>query len=231
MDKLSQKIVIIDDDDQIRGTLKALLEEEKFAVLDYPGGKQALHDLARESPDLILLDWMMPDATGLEICRKIRSDSRTAHIPIIMITGRNSSADEILGLELGADDYVTKPFDFQIVLLRIRKLLRREISKPLLNAPPLTRGSLTILPDKHRVLLNGTEICFTSLEFRILLFLAKAAGQVFSREEIVRGAWSDDLVITDRAVDVHLNSIRKKLGSASDLIETVRGAGYRFSDR
>jgi DNA-binding response OmpR family regulator len=176
-----------------------------------------------------VLDLMMPEMDGLEVCRQLRGDSRTARLPIIMLTARAAEADRVVGLELGADDYITKPFSPRELVARVKAILRR--TAPQEPQQVIRRGDLLIDIDRREVSYQQTPIPLTATEFRILQFLAGRPGRVLSRDEIIDAALGRDAAVTDRTIDVHLTSIRKKLGPGGEMIETVRGFGYKFRDR
>lgn len=180
-------------------------------------------------PDLIIVDLMLPGIDGLDVCRALRSDTRTARIPVIMLTAKSAESDRILGLELGADDYVTKPFSPRELLARIKAVLRRT-SSPQTAAEVIHRGSLTIDMTRRSVTCGEDVIALTATEFRLLQYFASHSGHVFSRAQLIDGAMGRDVTVEDRTIDVHITGLRKKLGDCGDWIETVRGFGYRFRD-
>jgi two-component system phosphate regulon response regulator PhoB len=177
-----------------------------------------------------VLDLMLPDVDGLDVCKTMKRDTQMAHIPIIMLTARGEEVDVVTGLELGADDYLTKPFSPRVLLARIKAVLRRQQRQPSEETNVLHRGALVIHPGRHAVLLAGASISLTSSEFRILHLLARRPGWVFSRHQILEAVSGHDANATDRAVDVHIVSLRRKLGAHGDIIETIRGVGYRFKE-
>jgi two-component system phosphate regulon response regulator PhoB len=221
-------ILVIDDEVDLIELLRANLEREGFEVISSSAGKDALDLARRKMPSLILLDLMMPGMDGLEVCRNIRGDSRTSGIPVVMLTAKAAEADRIVGLELGADDYVTKPFSPRELIARVKAHLRR--SSPQTNTNELRIGLLSIDSERLRVTYSGTTVKLTAAEFRILHLLAKKAGRVLSRSEIISGALGANAVVTDRTIDVHITSLRSKLKEGSEQLETVRGFGYRLKD-
>ena len=226
----SKHVLVVDDERDIRKLLEYNLGKEGYEVSLAETGEEAFRVIQTRTPDLVILDLMLPGTDGLEICRILRADSKTRPIPILMLTAKGSETDQVVGLELGADDYVTKPFQLKVLLVRVKKLLQRRVEAPAGALGVLKAGPILLDSEKRRVLVKGKEAPLTALEFRILAFLMKKPGRVFSRDELLSGAWKHEAFIVDRAVDVHIKSIRKKLGPASDAIETVRGAGYRLRE-
>lgn len=226
-----QKIFIVEDEADIRELLEYSLEREGYEVESAPEGVSALARIRRKVPDLILLDLMLPGLDGLEICRRLKQDDATRGIPIIMVTAKGEEADVVLGLGLGADDYVPKPFSPKEVAARVKAVLRRAVLDAATDEKRVVaRGQLEVDPTRHKVSVAEEEIPLTATEFRILHFLAARPGRVFEREQILSFALGPNTIVTDRSVDVHIRAIRKKLGEHRDMIETVRGIGYRFSE-
>jgi DNA-binding response OmpR family regulator len=220
--------LLIDDEPDLVELVRYNLEKENFDVVAAGDGVAGLALADQRKPDVIVLDLMMPRLDGFEVCKRLRASDRTSQIPIIMLTARAAETDKVVGLELGADDYVTKPFSPRELVARIKALLRRSSSQP--ESPPtIRRGSLTIDVPKKLVTYDGKAIPVTATEFRILHLLASRGGRVLSRDEIINGALGKDVAIFDRTIDVHITSLRKKLGGG-EMIETVRGFGYRFAD-
>jgi two-component system phosphate regulon response regulator PhoB len=224
-------ILVIDDEPDILELIRYNLDKHGYEVTCVPSGVEALTKLRREHPDLVVLDLMLPDVDGLDVCKTMKRDTHMSHIPIIMLTARGEEVDVITGLELGADDYLTKPFSPRVLLARIKAVLRRQQSPPSEEANVLRRGAFVIHPGRHAVLLAGAPISLTSSEFRILHLLARRPGWVFSRHQILEAISGHDASATDRAVDVHIVSLRRKLGAHSASIETIRGVGYRFKEQ
>jgi phosphate regulon transcriptional regulator PhoB len=222
-------ILVVDDEKDLVDLVRFNLEKAGFDVIAAADGRSGLEVAFRHKPDLVILDWMMPGMDGLEVCRQLRADARTARIPVIMLTAKAEEADRVVGLELGADDYVTKPFSPRELAARVKALLRR---RALEAAPPdvVRQGDLVIDAVRHAVTCRGKPVELTPTEFRILRFLAARPGRVFSRDEILEGALERDEAVVARTIDVHLTALRKKLGRGGDAIETVRGFGYRFRD-
>lgn len=223
------KILIIEDDPDISELVRYNLEKEGFHVIEAPEGEKALESVKKESPSLIILDLMLPEIDGCEICKILKQDTATKHIPIIMLTAKGEESDVVVGLQLGADDYVTKPFSPKILVARVKAILRRKAAKPI-GEEIRTIEFLTIDIPKHKVTYRGRVLNPTAIEFNILEFLSRYPGRAFNRDQIMDGAWKEGRFIVDRAVDVHIRALRKKLGKGQDLIETVRGVGYRFKE-
>ena len=222
-------ILIVDDEEDILEMIEYNLAKEGYWVSRAQTGEKALRKLKDEPPDLVLLDLMLPGIDGLDVCRQIKSNPESNHIPVIMLTARGTEADVVSGLELGADDYVIKPFSMRVLLARIRATLRRK-KAPADETAPLDFGDLVIYPVRHAVFVGVNEIQLTAREFRILMMLARRPGWVFSREQIMDSTQDASVDYSSRAVDVHVMSLRKKLGPQGSHIETLRGVGYRFSD-
>ncbi len=223
-------VLVIDDEKDLVELVRYNLEKEHFDAITAYDGASAVDIAMRHRPDLIVLDVMMPGMTGLEVCRLLRGDAKTRDIPIIMLTARASETDRIVGLEMGADDYVTKPFSPRELVARVRAVLRRSAG-PKDDSKMIRRGDLVIDIDAREVRYQDRSIVLTATEFRILEFLAARPGRVVSRDEIIDAALGQNTAVMDRTIDVHITALRRKLGPGSDLIETVRGFGYKFRDR
>ena len=223
------KALIVEDEKDIVELVHYNLEKEGYSVTAVTSGEDALKALERDLPALIVLDLMLPGMDGLETCRLIKQEPKAKNIPIIMLTAKSEESDVIVGLKLGADDYVTKPFSPKILLARIKAVMRRTAEK---QVPHEVRNieALTIDVPKHKVVYKDKELHLTMIEFSILEFLSRQPGRVFFRDQIMDGAWKEGKFIVDRAVDVHVRGLRKKLGKAAYLVETVRGVGYRFKE-
>jgi DNA-binding response OmpR family regulator len=220
-------ILVIDDERDLIELLRYNLEKEGYDVIAASDGQSGLEVIKRHRPELVVLDLMMPGIDGLQVCQRLRADHRSARTPVIMLTARATEADRIVGLELGADDYITKPFSPREVVARVKAVLRRTNAQQ--ETPQMIRiGALEIDVNGHEVKYGGARISLTATEFRILQFLAARPGRVFSRDEIIDAALESDSAVFDRTVDVHITAIRKKLASGGDMIETVRGFGYKF---
>lgn len=222
-------VLVIDDEKDLVELLRYNLEKEGYDVIGANEGAAGLDIARRHRPDLVILDVMMPQPDGLEVCRRLRGDPKTASIPVIMLTAKSSEADRVVGLELGADDYVTKPFSPRELVARVRAVLRRvgRLQEP---AQVLRVGDLVIDVDRREVTCRGKAVSLTATEFRLLQTLAGTPGRVLSRNEIIEQALGRDVAVTDRTVDVHVTAIRRKLGRSGERIETVRGFGYRFRE-
>ena len=226
------KVMVVEDEHDIRDILKNLLEDEGFQVVALDNGLNLLEELRMHQPDLLLMDQVLPGKTGVQAVREVRDSEKFSRLPIIMVTGLSGEEDKVAALDLGADDYVTKPFYPKELAARIKALARRselhEAEKP--SGDRIMRGNLTVDFSAHRVTVDQNEIGLTLTEFKILAELLKQSGQVLTRERLRERALGN-LNVTDRTIDVHMASLRKKLGSIGDEIETVRGVGYRFADR
>jgi two-component system phosphate regulon response regulator PhoB len=224
-------ILVVDDEEDILELVSYNLQKEGYQVLAAETGEEALHTAREDLPELIVLDLMLPGLDGLEVCKILKNSPDTKHIPIIMLTAKGSESDVVVGLELGADDYITKPFSPRILLARVKTALRRKQAQTGGDEKAVIEHSgLLIFPDRHEVLVEGESIDLTATEFRILEYMAQHPGRVFSRDQIVDAARGKDYPVTDRSVDVHIVSLRKKLGPAGRYIDTVRGVGYRFRE-
>lgn len=224
------KIVIIEDEVDILEVINYNLSKEGFDVYSALEGEEGLALIKKEVPNLVLLDLMLPGLDGIEICRKLKTDYSTRSIPIIMVTAKGEESDIVLGLGMGADDYMVKPFRPRELMARIRSVLRRgdfiEEGEGLVSI-----NELVIDINRHEVKLEGKKIVLTAMEFKLLHFLASHPGQVFTRENLLNHVSSDDTFVIDRNIDVHIRSIRKKLNKHRELIETIHRVGYRFRDK
>jgi len=227
---VKQKILVVDDEEDILELLKFNLSREGYQVLCAVSGEQALRLVRSENPDLIMLDLMLPGIDGLEVTRRLKNDPDTKNLPIVMLTAKGEEADIVTGLELGADDYITKPFSPRVLIARIRAVLRRRIKGQTEEASVLRIHDIEIDPGRHEVLVNEKPVQLTFTEFGILDYLARRPGWVFTRFQIVEAVRGEDYPVTDRSVDVQIVGLRKKLGPAGKYIETVRGVGYRFKE-
>lgn len=224
-----ESIFIVEDDRNILEVLKFNLAKERFQVDFAADGETGLVKMASKPPDLVLLDLMLPGIDGLDVCRRIKSDARFTGASVIMLTAKGEEADIVTGLELGADDYITKPFSTRVLLARIRAVLRRKSARTE-DREILKINELLIHPGKHQVFVDDKEIELTKTEFSLLLFLAKRKGWVFTRNQIIDSVQGEDYPVTDRSVDVQIVGLRKKLGAAGEYIETIRGVGYKFRE-
>ena len=224
---LKEKILIVDDERDIVELIKYHLEREGFSVILSYNGEDALKSALRESPRLVILDLMLPGLDGLEVCRLLKRSSETRHIPIIMLTAKTGETDIVVGLELGADDYVTKPFSPRELVARVNAVLRRAAQKEDVKEN-ITIGDLVIRPANYQVTWKGIPLDLTTTEFNLLFFLVQRQGMVMTRQQILDGVLGDDSFVTERTIDVHIRRLRKKLGDASSHIVTRRGIGYMF---
>ncbi len=224
----NETILIVEDEADIRELIRYNMEREGYKVVECASSEAANDVLKRALPDLILLDLMLPGTDGFAFCRALRSAERTAKIPVIMVTARDEDADIVAGLEVGADDYMTKPFSARVLSARVRAVLRRRATEPGDERTVLTRGPIEIDRAHHAVTIDGQPVTLTLSEFKTLDLFMKRPGMVFSRYQIVDAVHGEDYPVTDRSVDVQIVGLRRKLGAYSDLIETVRGVGYRM---
>jgi two-component system phosphate regulon response regulator PhoB len=225
---MMQKILIVEDENDLVDVLEYNIKREGYVVETATNGAEAISRIeANPAPDLVLLDLMLPDMSGVEICRHLRNNRLTRHIPVIMLTAKGEEIDRVVGFEVGADDYVVKPFSVRELLLRIRAVLRRA-GEPAPSGDVSTFGCLTIDTPAHRVLVHDEEVTLTALEFRLLLTFFQRKGRVQSRDILLEDVWDIHADVTTRTVDTHVKRLREKLGDAGMYIETVRGVGYRF---
>jgi two-component system, OmpR family, phosphate regulon response regulator PhoB len=228
---MTARIMIVEDEEPLTLMLRYNLEAEGYAVDVAARGDEAEVKLKEAAPDLIVLDWMLPGMSGIELCRRLRARSETERLPIIMLTARGEESERIRGLATGADDYIVKPFSVPELLARIRALLRR--ARPERVAARLAAGDLELDRETRRVSRASREVHLGPTEFRLLEFLMQSPGRVFSREQLLDGVWGRDVYIDERTVDVHVGRLRRALnrGRAADPIRTVRGTGYSFDER
>ncbi len=221
------KVLVVEDEPAIAELIAVNLRHNGFVPVWAEDGPSAQRELDAVLPDVILLDWMLPSQSGLQLARKWRGDARTRGIPILMLTARGDEPDKVAGLDAGADDYITKPFSTQELLARIRAVLRRRAPEQVAEAVEL--GGLLLDAATHRVMYLGTELRMGPTEFRLLRYFMKHPERVHSRAQLLDKVWGDHVFIEERTVDVHVKRLREALGQAGAMIETVRGAGYRFS--
>ncbi|MES0491052.1 MAG: response regulator transcription factor [Leptospirales bacterium] len=226
---MNEKIYIVEDESDIADLLKLHLEKSGYQAKAFSEASGFFKKIEVEKPDLVILDLMLPDMDGLEVCKNLRSNAKTSGIPIIMLSAKAEETDRILGLELGADDYVTKPFSPREMISRIKAILRRAVRSESTSIIKVA-NAIEIDLDKHTVLVHGNRVELTSSEFRILTILAEKPGWVFSREKILDKVWGYEKAVVDRTVDVHIRHLREKLGPAADYIKNIRGAGYKIDD-
>jgi two-component system phosphate regulon response regulator PhoB len=227
---MAMRILVVDDEPDLVELVRFNLKEAGYEIDAARSGREALALLRRRPPDLLILDLMLPDVSGTEICRQVRSDARLAGVPVLMLTAKSEEVDRIVGFELGADDYVTKPFSPRELVLRVRALLRRASGEGE-GAEVLEQATVRLDVDRHRCQVDGDDIDLTAKEFRLLETLMRRPGRVMSRERLLDEVWGTDITVTARTIDTHLKRLREKLRSAGPLIETVRGVGYRFAER
>jgi two-component system, OmpR family, alkaline phosphatase synthesis response regulator PhoP len=227
----SEKIVVIEDESDILEVISYNLEREGFKVFSAGDGLKGVQIVRDEGPDLIILDLMLPGIDGIEVCRRLKSDSLTSPIPIMMVTAKGEESDVVLGLGIGADDYITKPFSTKELIARAKAVLRRgPLREERGKGERIVIDDLRIDSARHQVHLGDKPVYFTATEFRLLHFLASHPGRVFTRDQLLSRVIGEDANVIDRNIDVHIRSIRKKLGNSRYLIETIRGVGYRLTD-
>ena len=225
-----ESILVVEDEEDILELLRYNLTKEGYRITGVTTGEAGLKAAKSLLPDLLLLDLMLAGVDGLEVCRSLKQDPKTQHLPIIMVTAKGEEADVVACLELGADDYIAKPFSPRVLLARVRAVLRRRKEAPPDEAAPLKIHDLVIHPGRHEVLVKGQPADLTVTEFRLLHLLARRPGWVLTRSQIVKGVHGEDYPVSDRSVDVQVVGLRKKLGQAGQYVETVRGVGYRFKE-
>ncbi|HLG30618.1 MAG TPA: response regulator transcription factor [Candidatus Brocadiales bacterium] len=225
----SNTILVIDDEKDLIELVRYNLENDGFQVVSAADGYKGLR-LAKETrPDLVLLDLMLPGINGLEVCRSLKKNDETSGIPVIMLTAKGTEADIVAGLEMGADDYITKPFSPKVLVARVKTALRRKESRGRVT-PPLQADKLTLDSEKHEVYIEDEPITLTLTEFKLLRYLMERRGRVLTRDQILNAVLGDETIVVDRVVDVHITSLRKKLGDYGSYILTVRGIGYKFKE-
>lgn len=223
-----ERILVVDDEEDLLKLVSYNLENYGYKVDCVTTGEQALERIRSSLPDLILLDLMLPGIDGLDICRILKNDSRTSHIPIIMVTAKGEEADVVTGLELGADDYVTKPFSPRVLMARVKAVFRR--GRELDQYGVYTKHNIELNTSTHEVRVDSNQVDLTATEFSILHLLMRRPGWVFTRNQIINAVKGDDYPVTDRSIDVQIVGLRRKLGDSGKYIETVRGVGYRIRD-
>jgi two-component system phosphate regulon response regulator PhoB len=226
----NERILVVEDEQDILELVRYNLSRENYKVLCAASGEEALRIIASEPMNLVVLDLMLPGIDGLEVTRRLKNNPRTQHIFIVMLTAKGSEADIVTGLELGADDYITKPFSPRVLLARIKAVIRRSRDEKPENNAVIQIHNLIIHPGRREVRVDETPVTLTYTEFQVLYYLVRRPGWVFTRTQIVDAVRGDDYPVTDRSVDVQIVGLRKKLGPAGGYIETVRGVGYRFRE-
>jgi two-component system phosphate regulon response regulator PhoB len=225
-----EHILVVDDEEDILELVEYNLTRQGFRISTAATGEEAVSIARSQLPDLVVLDLMLPGVDGLDVCRILKHDPLTANVPIIMLTAKTQEADVVTGLEVGADDYVTKPFSPRVLLARIRAVLRRQEVAPAADLETIKVRDLIIHPGRHEVMVRGQPVKLTYTEFRVLHLLARRPGWVFTRSHIVDAVRGPDYAVTERSVDVQIAGLRKKLGECGDTIETVRGVGYKMRE-
>ncbi len=226
---VGKTVLVAEDEEDVLLLVAQSLQQAGFAVLKAADGQNALRQARQQAPALVVLDLMLPVMTGLEVCRELKQDPATRHIPIIMLTAKAEEVDRIVGLELGADDYITKPFSPRELVLRTKSVIRRSV--PQAEAEDILKhGGIEVDRTRHRVVVNGVPVEFTATEFNLLALLLERRGRVQSRNTLLNDVWGYENSIDTRTVDTHIRRVREKLGDAADCIETIRGFGYRVVD-
>lgn len=225
-----EKILVIEDERDISDLIKYNLERDGFNVIAAASGEKGMSEAKKNKPRVIILDLMLPGIDGLQVCRILKGEEETRDIPIIILTAKSEEADIVAGLEIGADDYITKPFSPRVLLARLRAVLRRRSEGVVPDSQTISYRNLRIDPGKHVVTINGKTIALTHSEFNLIHVMARRPGWVFTRNQLVDAIRGEDVFITDRTIDVHIAGLRKKLGRGNDFVETIRGIGYRFRE-
>jgi len=227
----TEKVVVIEDESDILEVIAYNLRREGYEVVESQSGEDGLEKIEKSAPHLVILDLMLPEIDGIELCRRLKSDPLTAGIPVIMVTARGEESDIVLGLSMGADDYVTKPFSPRELVARVKAVMRRSRVEPDHDRKDrIVRDGVIVDPKRHEVRVDGEPVIFTATELRLLHFLASHPGRVFTRDQLLSRVIGEDAIVIDRNIDVHVRAVRRKLGDYRDLIETIRGVGYRFKD-
>jgi len=226
---MNELIAVVDDEEDICGLVSVNLKKNGFPVKEFGDGKSLFRFLKKQKPALIILDVMLPDMDGFEICKQIKKDDRNSSIPVIMLTAKTDESDKIVGLELGADDYVTKPFSIKELIARVKAVLRRNEDKTS-DKTVEASGGLKIFPENYTVEIDGKKIELTTTEFKILHLLASNPGKVYSRDKLLDVLWGDEKIVVDRTIDVHVRHLREKLGKAGAYIKNIRGVGYKLEE-
>ena len=226
---MPHRIFIVEDEPDLRDTLSFNFENEGFKVSSFPDGEKCLTSVKKNKPDLVILDLMLPGINGLDVCREIRSEEENNDVSIIMLTAKGEEIDRIVGFELGADDYVTKPFSVRELILRVKVLLKKRSDNQSAEKI-LEYGPVKMNLDAHSVLVDDIDVVLTALEFKLLKHLLKRRGRVQTRDQLLGNVWGYSSEVTTRTVDTHIKRLREKLGSTGDLIQTIRGVGYRFNN-
>jgi two-component system phosphate regulon response regulator PhoB len=227
-----ETIFVIEDEPDILDVIEYNLKREGFQVQSSRDGRSGLSSVRSSPPALLILDLMLPGVDGIEICRQLKGDAGTKQIPVLIVSAKGEESDIVLGLGVGADDYISKPFSSRELIARVKAVLRRG---PLVDSAAAEQrvmlGDVVVDASRHEVTVDGERVPFTATEFRLLHYMASHPGRVFTRDHLLSAVIGDDAIVIDRNIDVHVRSVRKKLGGHRDLIETIRGVGYRFADR
>ena len=226
---MTSKVFIVEDEPDLRDTLTYNFENEGFTVKSFSNGESFLESLSKNKPNLVILDLMLPGVSGLDVCRELRSNENYDGIGIVMLTAKSEEIDRIVGFELGADDYVTKPFSVRELILRVKVLLKKRTDDGA-NEQILEFGPILMNLDAHEVSIDGKIVNLTALEFKLLKHLLKRKGRVQTRDQLLGDVWGYSSEVTTRTVDTHIKRLREKLGEPGDLIQTIRGVGYRFNN-
>ncbi|MBN2403263.1 MAG: response regulator transcription factor [Spirochaetes bacterium] len=221
-----KKIYIIDDEEDLREILRVNLSKEGYDVLAFPSAERALDSIDKKTPDLIILDIMMQGMNGYDFCKKIRTSDKHKSIPIIFLSAKSEEFDKVLGLELGGDDYITKPFGIKELISRVKAIFRRAETNVQSDTDVLKHGGIELFPDKYALKVDGKNIKVTKTEFNLLYLFLKHPGKVFTRDNIINSIKGEDIYVIDRTIDVHIMNLRKKLGKYKDIISTFSGVGY-----
>ena len=227
---ITKTIYIVEDEPDIRETLAYNLSQEGFKVSEFSDAESCLNKIQKKKPDLLLLDLMLPGMSGLDLCKEIRADINLKNLAIIMLTAKGEEVDRIVGFELGADDYVTKPFSVRELILRVKVILKKQ-TESVESDESIEFGPIKLNLDAHEVLINNDEIVLTALEFKLLKHLIKRRGRVQTRDQLLGDVWGYSSEVTTRTVDTHIKRLREKLGTAGDYIQTIRGVGYRLNNQ
>jgi len=226
---MAKNIYIVEDEPDIREALTYNFKKEGFNTFEFSNGDDCLQAINKKKPDVLILDIMLPGISGLDVCREIRSDEALSNIAIIMLTAKGEEIDRIVGFELGADDYVTKPFSVRELILRVKVILKKQ-KESSQNGGIINIGPISINHDAHEVKINDEEVILTALEFKLLDHLLRRKGRVQTRDQLLGDVWGYSSEVTTRTVDTHIKRLREKLGVTGDLIQTIRGVGYRFNN-
>jgi len=225
-----EKILVVEDEKNIAKLIKFNLEKDGYETISTKSGEEAIQILGRHEVDLILLDIMLPGMNGLEVCKEIKQMKRTKNVPVIMLTAKSEEVDRIVGFEIGADDYITKPFSPRELILRVKAILRRGKTEDSARKEILSEGDINVDISRHEVTVKGKLVELTQMEFKLLCVFLERRGRVQTRDSLLTDVWGMDTMVETRTIDTHIKSLRSKLGKAGEKIETVRGMGYKFSD-